>query len=266
MDLQALHNFEDVIRERVPGFKVAFKDESPSQKVLGFLMQPFNPTYMTKFISTFSPVVYFPSREYYESNPKSSFIILAHELVHLLDTQKAPLWFRASYLFPQILALFAFAAYIGLVSWHAYPLAILLGCLLLGCGIATKLPWAFWIFAGLGLVGSSALAVWTGGWASAAFFAGLVLLAPWPAPWRVKWELRGYAVNLAVTVWSYNTVPALVREMVVRHFIKGDYYFMSWSRAATEAALDEFTRKSLSGEICAEEPYETIRAFWSQNG
>ena len=51
MDLQALHNFEDVIRERVPGFKVAFKDESPSQKVLGFLMQPFNPTYMTKFIS-----------------------------------------------------------------------------------------------------------------------------------------------------------------------------------------------------------------------
>jgi hypothetical protein len=266
MDLQTLRRFEARIQEMVPGFRVAFKDKSVSQKVIGFFVRPFNPTYMTKYISTFYPVVYFPTQEHYESNPRSSFTILAHELVHLLDTRKHPLWFRLSYLFPQVLSLVAFAVYASLVGWRAYPVAILLAGLTIGCALAPKSMGAFWAFLLVGGGVGCTLAILVNGWLSIPFFVGLGLLAPWPAPGRVHWEVRGYTVNLAMMIWLYGMAPSIIRETLIRHFIRADYYFMSWNRTAVEAVLDQQADKIVSDAILKETPYDTVAQFLKENG
>jgi hypothetical protein len=102
MNQSDLRAFEEDIKRVVPGFQVAGKSDSWSQRLLGKLLF-FNPTYMTGYISTFYPIVYFPTKAGYEANPAGSFSVLAHERVHLLDTKRQPLWFRLSYLLPQVL-------------------------------------------------------------------------------------------------------------------------------------------------------------------
>lgn len=104
MDLQSLREFESDTRALVPGFELAWKNESLFHRVLGWLMWPFNPKYMTSYTTTMYPRVWFVSKADYEAKPLASFLILAHERVHLLDTQSQPFWFRLSYLLPQVLA------------------------------------------------------------------------------------------------------------------------------------------------------------------
>ena len=136
MDLQDLHAFESDIRTQVPGFQVAWKDTSWLQKLIGWILFPFNSTYMVNFVTTFYPTVYFPTQFEYEESPLNSFIVLAHERVHLLDTKASPFWFRFSYLLPQILFATLFPA--GLVSvffsWWV-------GCILFALATLSVLPW-----------------------------------------------------------------------------------------------------------------------------
>lgn len=266
MDLTTLRSFEDEVRKLVPGFRVAFKDKTPGQKTLAFFLRPFNPFYMTKFVSTFHPVVYFPSQLSYEAAPRSSFTVLAHELVHLLDTQSHPLWFRLSYLLPQVFAIVPLAVYVALTGWRAYPLAVLLGALVLGCALAQKSMGAFWASLAVGVAGACTLAVLLNGWLSIPLFVGLALLAPWPAPGRVHWELRGYGMNLAITMWMYGIAPNMLRAMIVRPFIRSDYYFMSWSRARIEAAFDRTAAAVLSQEILKDEAFRMVHDFLLKNG
>lgn len=98
-----------VIRRRIPGFKIKYKNESIWQKILGFFLF-FNKEYMTKYTTTFYPVVWFPSREFVEKKPWQAFKILAHEYIHLLDTQKRPFLFRFFYVSPQCFALLSVIA------------------------------------------------------------------------------------------------------------------------------------------------------------
>lgn len=131
-DLQAL---EDDTREYVPGLQVVGKTDSLSQRLLGKVLF-FNHTYMTGYVSTFYPVVYFPTKTDYEGHSTRSFIALAHERVHLLDTKRQPLWFRVSYLLPQLLILpllilsiaFAFVSLRASIS-------------ILGLVVLAALPW-----------------------------------------------------------------------------------------------------------------------------
>ena len=266
MDVQTLRNFEQQIAPMVPGFRVGFKDETVSQKIIGFFLYPFNPTYMTKFVSTFYPVVYFPSRDSYESAPRSSLTVLAHELVHLLDTKSHPIWFRLSYLFPQALSLLAFAVYVSLSGWRAYPLAILFTGFALGCALAPKSMGGFWALTISGAVAACMLAVLVNHWLSIPLFVGFALLAPWPAPGRVYWELRGYTMNLAMMLWTYGMTPDIVREMLIRHFIRSDYYYMSWSRSSIEKAVNERSAEITSGDICKIVPYGQVHDFLVKNG
>lgn len=236
--LDDLRAFEELVRKHYPELRIAFKDESWWQRALGVLLYPFNPYYGIKYTSTFAPTVYFPSRAAYEGNPRASFTLLAHEFVHLLDTRDHPFWFRFSYLFPQILAPLAFLTYLGLAREHAWPVLILLLTLVVSFLVARVSMAAFFLVAFLGVVGSSALAIWTSGWAAVAFFSGFVLLAPWPSPGRVHWERRGYAMSLMIYQAVFGQVPQLLRESVDRSFVGPTYYFMSWDRAATSAWVD----------------------------
>jgi len=134
MDTEDLRAFEGDTRNQVPGFQVAWKTDSWLQKAIGLLLRAFNPSYLTNFITTFYPKVYFPSKLDYERSPSSSFIVLAHERVHLLDTQASPVWFRVSYLLPQLFFIpFVVAGIVtAFFSWWAACILFFVGLLCLG--------------------------------------------------------------------------------------------------------------------------------------
>jgi hypothetical protein len=105
-----MYNFDEFVNRLcgVIPLKIKYKDESWEMKVLNYFVKWFNPTFMTNFTTVIGYTVYFTSRTYIKSYPRQAAQTLAHEAVHLLDTQRLgfPI-FAFAYLFPQILAVFA---------------------------------------------------------------------------------------------------------------------------------------------------------------
>lgn len=135
--LDDLRAYEADTARAVPGFRLAWKDESRWQRAIGSVLRPFNPGYLTGYATTLHPVVWFPSRQRYEQDPHRSLVTLAHERVHLHDCARAPLGFRLAYLLPQLLALplagAAVAMWLTLGAWPASAAAAL--------AVASLLPW-----------------------------------------------------------------------------------------------------------------------------
>lgn len=261
MTLDDLKAFEALVRQHYPALRVEFKDRSSTQRLLGYLMYPFNPTFMTRYTSTFAPVVYFPSKDFYEGNPKASINVLAHEWVHLIDTERHPWWFRLSYVFPQVLAPFGFLTYIVLARSHAWPLAALLVGVALSILLSRVSMAAFFLAASVSLIGSIALAIWTSGWATLALLLGFLFLAPWPAPGRVHWEQRGYAMTLAFYRWTFGYVPQILRDSIQRSFLDSSYFFMSWRKAAIQQWVNDTVGQAASGKLAEQEPYGLVYDF-----
>jgi len=261
-----LKNFEEVIRKRVPGFRVAFKDASFVQRLLGFVMRPFNHRYMTDFTSTFYPVVWFPTQERYESNPRNSFVVLAHEYVHLVDTSKRPIWFRVSYVMPQALGVIPFIVYQALIGVNPWVMGTLVGGILVGLLVARTSVLMSWIMIAIAVLGTLLFAFFSTGWAALILLLGFGLLAPWSSPWRTNWELRGYAVQVSLAAWVNPDVPAEDREKVIKHFTAGDYYFMSWNAAHIRRCIDDIVTAANNRSVLAETPYDDIYAFAVSTG
>lgn len=86
----------------------------------------------------------------------------------------------------------------------------------------------------------------------------LVFLAPWPAPFRVWAERRGYLASaeawqyLTNGGWEPNVHDPWIQRIITRNFLGWSYWRMSWSRESVErwfaAGLEdlkmEFRRKS----------------------
>ena len=265
VDLPTLRAFEEEVRKTVPPFKLGFKDESFFQRLIGFLF-PVNPDFMRRFATTFYPTVFFPSKAYYEGQPQNSFSILAHEMVHLVDTTRQPIWFRLSYALPQLAAVLPLIVYAALAREHAWVLGVALGSYLLGCLCAKKSLGLFYVFSIGGVVGTSVLAILLTHWYSAALFAGFALIAPWPSAGRTKWELRGYSMNLAVMQWTYGQVPDFYRQSVLKNFTGSAYYFMSWGAVYTRAKIDEIVTRAQSGDLQKELPYSVVYSFMRNHG
>jgi len=223
MDQKDVIAFEDDTRALVPGFRVAWKSESCSERFLGLLLRPFNPDYMTKYISTFYPIVYFPSKDLYGSCPNCTFTVLAHERVHLLDTKEYPFRFRFSYLMPQI---FALPFFLGACTMTFFSL-----------GVAVTL-----------------------------FVMGLLFLGPWPSPWRVYWEKRGYAMNMAVSYWILGTIPAGLISSIKSQFLGWQYYRMSWSEKEIEHWISTTSESIRNGTITKDPVYGAVRWFMCSRG
>lgn len=102
-NFNTLHN---LIKDRVPEFEVRFKDESKFMKIMGKILF-FNKRFMKNFTTVIGTKVYYPSRERLKTRPTQSFRTLCHEYVHIMDYVKKPVRFSLSYLFPQILSIFA---------------------------------------------------------------------------------------------------------------------------------------------------------------
>lgn len=82
----------------LPGFRVAFKDESRVHRWVARLMRPWNPTYLTEYATVFRRTVWVPSRAWYDTaSPAAMILLLRHEAVHLRDMRRFPVFFELSY-------------------------------------------------------------------------------------------------------------------------------------------------------------------------
>jgi hypothetical protein len=266
VDLSQLRRFEDVVRAEIPGFRIAFKNETWHQKALGLILRPFNPKYMESYTTTLSPVVYFPSREFYEGDPASSFAILAHEYVHLVDTKRHPVWFRLSYLLPQLLAPVFWLVFTALTGFNVWAVSLLAVAATVG-GFVAKLSRTVEFLLAIGaILGTMVYAVVAYGWMTLLLFAGVIALAPLPAMWRVQWELRGYTVQLALYQWADGAVPEEYREWVRSIFNGAGYYFMSWDAGHIRRCINDIVDSAASGRLQTEHPYDTIYRFAEAEG
>lgn len=101
--MSRFYKLEAAIKEKVPGFKIKFKDESILMKIIEKIMF-FNKDFKNYTI-TIGKTVYFQSRKLLEENLEECFYILTHEAVHVFDYIKHPVLFIIGYLFPQIFAI-----------------------------------------------------------------------------------------------------------------------------------------------------------------
>jgi hypothetical protein len=261
-DQQILHDFEELIRKEVPEFKTGAKDSSWVMKLCGFLARPFNDSFMTRFTTTWGTTVYFPTKEGYEKDSQKSIRILAHEFVHLYDHKKH-WWFQLSYIFPQVLALIPMVVF-GVLAWPWSWLVLgPLVAYLLACVIALGSRVVALIFLALALVGFCVGGWALVGWKLLILLGALLFVIPWPAPWRTKWELRGYSMNVAFAVWWGYWTPA-IRDQIALNFTGPNYFFMCWSSSKIRAALDQAAEKAQAGEIQRETPYSTVHDFLYQ--
>jgi hypothetical protein len=115
------------IKENVPGFKIIYKDQSVLHRFIG-KVSFFNPRYMSDFVTVLGTEVAFPSARNFLRDRISTFKILAHEYVHLMDKKdEGTMAFSLSYIMPvplAALALGAFAAFYSL--WFLFFLTALL--------------------------------------------------------------------------------------------------------------------------------------------
>jgi hypothetical protein len=200
-----------LIREDVPGFTTKWKSVSWANVFFAAVLWPFNPWFLTGYVTTIYPVVYWPEANY--ADQAGSWQILAHEYVHLYDAHKARVRFSLGYLFPQVLGLFSVLA-LGAIWW-----------------------------------------IW-------ALFALLFLVAflPWPAPWRVRAEQRGYAMSMAVEWWTTGAVHYDSPKVLAPQFNRGSYYWMSWAKDATvESRLQAQVDAVKSGKILEGSENEPFR-------
>jgi len=251
MDQETLTAFESLLRQMFPTFQVKFKEKSLLMKALGVVLYPFCPTFMSQFVTTIGSTVYFP-KKLYKWDPRSTFLTLAHEMVHVHDRQKHGLWFTLSYLLPQLLALVPLVAFAVLAWPQSWIVLIPVVGYLVGCLVAR---WHIALFYGVVALsmGSAGYLGFLVGWPALLLAAAVVLALPWPSPWRTRWEVRGYSMNVAVTEWMKGTLP-LDRLLPI---FGSPYYFMSWSQERTRTKLSAGLRVALSGQ----EPYGDVKAF-----
>lgn len=190
-------------------------------KILGVLVRPFIPNY-AKYVTTVGSIVYFPSRVYYETKPEQSLTTMAHEFVHVYDSQKSKV-FKLAYLFPQILVMLPILGLI-LMAW------------------STTRPIAF------------------------SLLPGLLAIAPWPAPWRVEYELRGYGMTVAVMEWRKKTIPEGGLSVIVDQFVGPAYYYMSRNRAYIQRNLEATRQQATQGALSKIKPYSVVYDFFYSYG
>jgi len=90
----------------------------------------------------------------------------------------------------------------------------------------------------LGAIWGSSLWLWNLGW--------LVFLAPWPAPWRVEYEARAYAVGDFVLLCKLGLSP--YPEWSSAKLAGSLYYWASWNQKATERRIIVLRNLIASGQ------------------
>lgn len=259
-DLRAL---EGRIREEIPSFKLRFKSQSWLMMLVGALVYPFNQRFMDRYTTTVGSTVYFPSEGDYEADPAASVTTLAHEFVHLYDSREAGIKFQLGYTAPQLLALPFIGAYTALGDPWAVAAFIALYVFLATLAKATSNVIAFWVPFSMGLAITVVWAFFMSGALGLLLLAGIACLGPWPSPWRTRWELRGYSMNLALMVWrtGLDASDDYIAH-VAKQFTGPNYWYMSGSSSVDiESQLRGVTRRALARQLEQEAPYSFVYAL-----
>ena len=106
-----VNGLEEQLARELPRFRVCYKNESALQKLIAWLLRPFNRRYSTDYTTVMFGRVYFPSRSWRARvGPERIYVTLRHEAVHLRDARRFPVLFQLSYLFflPTVLTARAF--------------------------------------------------------------------------------------------------------------------------------------------------------------
>jgi len=261
-----------LVAKEIPGFSVRYKNESWLMKLFGLLAKPFNPTFMTGFITTLYPVVYFPDRAYVTRFPDRSAEILAHEFVHLWDAHRHRVTFTLGYMVPQILAVPLIALYLFLGSWipglalaATVPLVMLMG--LISSVKVRQIGSIACLALGLGVY--LGLAIWLSGWWAFLAAGALLPMGPWYAPFRAASEYRGYAMGIAWRYWLSHKVDEGYLGHVAANFTGFNYFRMDPKKSRVQNKLGKAVASCVSGDILRGEdnsPYKEIYEFLEFKG
>lgn len=91
--------------------------------------------------------------------------------------------------------------------------------------------------------------------------AFLLFLAPIPAPWRTHYEMRGYAMSLAVHYWYLGDgIPVALKQHVADAFTGPSYLYMWPFKTAVANRVNDISRRILCDEIFEDGPvYQSVR-------
>jgi len=254
---QQFQDFQEVIREDVPAFEVAYKTESLLMGILGFLLYPLNSEYMTGYVTTWGNTVYFPNRSYVFEDFTRAFRILAHEYVHLVDSKKHGFFgYKLTYVFPQVLVLLPLMVYALLGS--VGPLFMVLGGYLAGCYAARHKAYLFWVVLVPAIIVALVCGwVWSGWWVL--LIPGSFIFLALPSPGRTRWELRGYTMSLATIYWLSGKDPRRQYfDYISRQFTGSSYLYMCRDEEKVRNSLHKAYERVLCGSLQAEHPYGKV--------
>jgi hypothetical protein len=234
------------IKSDHPSFEIRFKNESSLMRALDLLVFPFNDRFMDGYTTTIGSKVYLPSETSLKEDYRGYARVLAHEGVHIFDSEES--WFfKISYLLFEAMCVPLVAVFAFLGSW--VPIASLLAGLVLAYSAMalvrsprrerelwryeSKNLWArrlFYLIASLSVVSYLVLAVWLSGWWAALAVGAFIPLVPFRSPWRARWEYRGYAMGMAISFWKYGVIRDSSLRRISDTFTGPHYYFMDPNR------------------------------------
>lgn len=94
------------------------------------------------------------------------------------------------------------------------------------------------------------------------FLLFLVFLLPIPAPWRMRYELRGYSTQIALAYWAARW-PDEIQDMadwVPQHFTGPGYYWMWPFARGVDARVQSIVKSVKDGSLERELPYSLIKS------
>jgi hypothetical protein len=86
----------------------------------------------------------------------------------------------------------------------------------------------------------------------------LPLAAPIPSMGRTHYEMRGYAMSMAVNYWRYGSVQQHQIDHNVKNFIGPAYYFMWPFESGVRKQLDEWVDKMEDGSILEDPIFKDV--------
>jgi hypothetical protein len=120
-----IDELQQIIKQRVPGFQIKFKNESPLMKFISKILF-FKKDFMS-CTTAWGNTIYLSDRKIFEANPDAYVSTFCHEFVHMLDEQENPVLYKLKYIFPQILSLLSLGAFFALLNpWFLMFLLCLL--------------------------------------------------------------------------------------------------------------------------------------------
>lgn len=224
--------FVDELRNYCPSLKVVKKSDSWFMKVLGFLMKPINPNFMTAFVTTIGSTIYIPDKDIDldEATSANWISVIGHEYVHISQSENHKL-FKLQYMMPQVLGILGLA-FLSVFHWSILPLVVggyLLACVLAYLPLILRIVTTAVVVIAIGTCWAFLLRdqpVWF--WAVLA--GNLLCLAPLPAVYRAKYEMEAYVVSILIHQWLTGTVVPQEVTLKIRdsHFKGPNYYYMGW--------------------------------------